>query len=175
MNFSVKKMAIMAALLALNVVLSKFSIHTWDVKIGFAFVTLVVAANLYGFVEAGIIAALGDVIGWVINPVGAFFPGFTITAVLTAVVFALFLKGKITVVRTLIAVAINQFFIGLVLNTINISILYGKGFIALFPTRIFQSVLLMVVQTVTILAMEKVLLGRLRVLAEDDDSAKGVA
>ena len=42
--FSVKKIAILGMLLALNVVLSRFSIHTLTVKVGFAFITLVISA-----------------------------------------------------------------------------------------------------------------------------------
>ena len=65
--FSVKKIAILGMLLALNVVLAKFSIHTLTVKVGFAFIALVISAMMYGPVEAGIVGALGDVLGFWLN------------------------------------------------------------------------------------------------------------
>ena len=115
--FSVKKIAILGMLLALNVVLAKFSIHTLTVKVGFAFIALVISAMMYGPVEAGIVGALGDVLGYVINPVGAFFPGFTITAFLTGLVYGFFLKKNVTIFKAIGAAGVVQFVIGLICNT----------------------------------------------------------
>ena len=164
-HFSVKKIAILGVLLGLNLVLSQFSIHTWDLKIGFAFVTIVVAAVLYGPVEAAIIGGLGDILGWVINPIGAYFPGFTVTAILTGICFGLLLHKNISLVKIIIAAAINQFFIGLVLNTICIMILYGSALAAILPARAIQSAALFVVQALVIIILQKLLFPRLKKVA----------
>ena len=52
---------------------------------------------------------------------------------------------------------INQFILGLLINTYWISLLYGSSFKALLATRAAQSVLLTVVQTAGILVLAKVL------------------
>lgn len=153
--FSVKKIAVMGMLLALNIVLARFSIHTLTVKVGFAFITLLIAAMLYGPFEAALIGALGDVLGYVINPVGAFFPGFTITAALTGLVFGLFLKKEVTILRAVAASAIVQFVIGLICNTYLLTILTGQGFWALLHGRILQAVVLFILQVAFIVMLDR--------------------
>ena len=166
--FSVKKIAILGMLLALNVVLARFSIHTLTVKVGFAFITLVISAMLYGPLEAGIIGALGDVLGYVINPVGAFFPGFTITAFLTGMVYGLFLKKNVTILKAIGAAAIAQFVIGLICNTYLLTILTGQGFIAMLPGRVLQAFVLFMLQAVIIILLDKLLMPHLKKLAFSD-------
>ena len=78
-----RTIAQLAILVALEVVLSRFlSINLWSNKIGFAFVPIAVTAMLYGPVTTGVTAAVADLIGALLFPSGAFFPGFTLTAFL---------------------------------------------------------------------------------------------
>ena len=148
----------LAALVAMEIVLSRFlSISAWNTKIGFSFVPVVVAAMLYGPVAGGIVGALGDFIGAILFPIGAYFPGFTLTAFLMGVVFGFFLHREQTIPRILAAVAVNQCVLSLCLNTLWISILYGSPYGPLFLTRIVQTVILFAVQTVTIIAIAKVM------------------
>lgn len=156
MKVNVKAMSVVALLVAINIVLSQtLSIHTWNIKIGFNFIPVVVAAMLYGPAAAGVVAAMGDVVSAIAFPVGPYLPGFTLTAVLTGVVFGLFLKKKPTVIKIVIAVMIVQLAIGLFGNTFFISVLYGSPYKALFLTRIPQCLGMSVVQIVSIIAIDK--------------------
>ena len=61
-----------ALLIALQVVLSRFlSFQTWNLKIGFSCVPVVLAARLFGPVGAMLVYGIGDVIGTFLFPVGA--------------------------------------------------------------------------------------------------------
>lgn len=156
MKVNVKAMSVVALLVAINIVLSQtLSIHTWNIKIGFNFIPVVVAAMLYGPAVAGVVAAMGDVVSAIAFPVGPYFPGFTLTAVLTGVLFGLFLKKKPTVVKIVIVVLIVQLLIRLLGNTFFISVLYGSPYKALFLTRIPQCLGMSVVQIVSIVAIDK--------------------
>lgn len=154
--------SMIGVLVALELVLSRFTIHTWNLKIGFNFVPVVVAAVFYGPLAAGLVAAIGDVLSAVLFPVGAFFPGFTLTAFLTGVVFGIFLKKKQNLGNILISVAIVQFVISQVVNTIFISFLYGSPFRAMFFTRIYQTLIMSAVQAVGIVLICKKLIPVLR-------------
>ena len=56
---NVKKLTTLAMLTAIEIVLSRFlSINAWNIKIGFSFVPIVVAAILYGPIAAGIVVYL---------------------------------------------------------------------------------------------------------------------
>lgn len=140
----------LALLTALEIVLSRFlSISAWNVKIGFSFVPVVLAAILFGPVPAGIVAALGDFLGAILFPIGPYFPGFTLTAFLTGMVFGL-LHQKQTVGRTVIAVAVNQLILSLLCNSLWISILYSSPYLPLLGTRAIQCAVLGPVQFVVV-------------------------
>lgn len=144
-------LAKMGLLIALEIVLSRFaSISAWNIKIGFAFVPLAIAAIKLGPMKAGIVGALADFLGATLFPIGPYFPGFTLTSFLNGVTFGVFLYKKQTFFRILISVTIKQFILSLFLNTLWISILYGSLYKALFITRILQCVVIAPVEVITI-------------------------
>ena len=156
-KISTKKLTVMALLIALEIILSRFlSLSAWNTKIGFSFVPIVIAAILLGPVYAGIVGALADFVGAILFPIGAYFPGFTLTAFLMGAVFGLFLYKKQSLPRILGAVAVNQFVLSLLVNTFWISVLYGSPYGPLLVTRLVQTGILTVVQVVVIGLIVKV-------------------
>ena len=149
-----KMLSALGVLLAIEIVLTRFvSFSTWNTRIGFGFVPIVLAGMLFGAVPAAIVAALGDFLGAVLFPIGPYFPGFTLTAALTGLTYGLLLHKNRSVVNAALAVLIVQFILGLLLNTFWIHVLYASPFVPLLATRATQSVLLSVVQFVTIRVM----------------------
>jgi len=155
-----------AVLIALNVVLSRFlSINAWNIKIGFTFVTIFVAGYFYGPAFSATVAVIADIIGALLFPSGAFFPGFTLTALLTGLLFGFMLHKKQTPVRILITVLADQLILGLLVNTYWIAILYGTTFGAAVMTRIVQCLIMIPVELVTIsLLMKKLPAVRRQIL-----------
>ncbi len=93
-----KKLAVSAILVALAVVLTRvLAINTMLVKIGFGFVPIIVAAIYFGPFYTGVIAAIADVVGTLMFPVGAFNPAFTVTAFLSGLTYGLFLYPALPV------------------------------------------------------------------------------
>lgn len=146
-SFRTKELTLIAALTAIEIVLSRFlSINAWNIKIGFNFVPIAAAAVLLGPVEAGLVAAIGDFLGAILFPIGAYFPGFTLTAFLSGLCFGFFLSEKRSSLRILLAVAINQLLLSLLLNSLWISVLYGSPYLPLLGTRLIQCAVLFPVQ-----------------------------
>lgn len=157
-GISVQKLVILGVLVAMEVVLSRFlSFNTWSTKIGFGFIPIAAAAILLGPVEAAVCGGLADFLGATLFPIGPYFPGFTATAALTGLVFGLFFHKEQTPLHVACAVLINQFILGLLVNTYWISLLYGSPFKELLATRVVQSCILSVVQIAGILVLSKVL------------------
>ena len=147
---NVKTMVFVALMVAAEIVLSRMlSISTATLKIGFGFLPIAVTAMLYGPFWAAGAAALADFLGAVLLPIGPYFPGFTLTALLTGAIFGLFLYQQRSGVRVLLA-AVSVNLLSLLLNTLWISVLYGKGYLALLPGRLVQCLIMIVVQTVMI-------------------------
>ncbi len=157
MKIKLRVLIQVALLIALEIVLSRFlSIATPIMKIGFGFVPIAICGMMFGPVWAGVAGAAADIIGATLFPIGAFFPGFTLSAALTGIVFGLFLyKKKGGWPQLVAAVAINCLGISLLLNTFWLTILVGKGFMALLPTRILQNMIMIPVQFMVLRLLQK--------------------
>jgi ECF transporter S component (folate family) len=169
-RLTVQRMVLIAVLIAFHVVVTRFlSIQTPFVRIGFGFLAIVFAAVLLGTVEAAIVGGVSDLLGALLFPSGPFFPGFTLTAVLTGVVFGLFLNKKVTILRAVFSSAIVEFVLGMILNTIWICVLYGKAFLVLLPTRAMQAVGMFFVQVVMIILLNELLFKRLKGVVKEGE------
>ena len=121
----------LALLIAINVVLARFfGIQTPIVQINFSFIPVVLAALLYGPLPAALVGAVGDVLGAVLFPAGAYFPGFTLTSALGGLIYGLFLYKKPAALwRSVSAVNMG-------LNTLWLWITVGDGVWGLFLSRL---------------------------------------
>ncbi|MBR4935510.1 MAG: folate family ECF transporter S component [Anaerotignum sp.] len=150
------KLVLMAMLVAIQVVLSRFlSINLWNLKIGFSFVPIALAGMLLGPMGAGLTGMVADIIGATLFPSGAFFPGFTLTAFITAFGYGFFLHKKQDMPHILAAVLFSEIVGTLLLNTKWIAILYGTAFLPIFITRVWQAVGMGVVEVVVIKLLAK--------------------
>lgn len=153
----VKVLVNVALLVAMEVVLARFlSINTPIVRIGFGFVPIAICGMMYGPVLAGVAGAMGDIIGATLFPTGAYFPGFTVSAALTGIVFGLFLyKRKGNLPQLAGAVASNCLGVSLLLSTLWLSFLFGTPYMQLLPTRIVQNLIMIPVQFIILRLLQK--------------------
>ncbi len=157
-----KLLVTVAMLIAINIVLSRLlAINiTPTLRITFGFLAVALIGIRFGPIMAGLGAGIADVLGFFIfnSSGGSYFPGFTLTAVLSGVVYGIFLyKKKCNLVPILIAASIVVIFLELGLNTYWLSMLYGKGFLVLLPPRLIKSAIMIPTQTGLIFAIWKVL------------------
>ena len=154
--FEPKRLVLLALLTALYIVLERFlSFSMWNMRIGFAFAALAIAGMVCGPLSAGLVGALGDILGMMLFPSGPYFPGFTLNAFLTGAVFGLFLHKTQNKERIFCAVAINQLVLSLFLQTLWISITYGASYKALLPTRLTQCLIMIPLQLIVLLIAAK--------------------
>ena len=158
-KISTKMLAVMGVLIALEVVISHFVTFrpTQTMKLSLDFLPIVIAGVMFGPVPAMIIGMLADVLGAFIFPVGPYFPGFTVTAALTGLVYGLLLHKDQSMIRIVIAVAIQQWVLSLLLNTFWLKVLYGMPYIPTLVGRIPQTAILTAVQLILIPIIVKVI------------------
>lgn len=154
MNKRLKIMVHVAALVAVEIVLSRFcSITTQFGKIGFAFAPLAVCGMLFGPWWACLAGGLADFLGALLFPVGPYFPGFTLSNALTGLIFGLFLYKRFSGwKRIALASVITNFAISLLLSTWWLSLLFDSPYLGILPTRLFQSCVMTVLE-VTVLSL----------------------
>ena len=118
---------------------------------------------LYGPVIAAIGYGLADVIGALLFPTGAFFPGFTVSAVLTGLIFGWVLyKKEVTIVRALIASALVCLAVNLLINTYWLTIIIGKGFTVLLASRAVKELVAIPVMAAVIVLTDKYVLKHVK-------------
>ncbi|MBQ7103333.1 MAG: folate family ECF transporter S component [Anaerotignum sp.] len=150
------RVVLMAMLVAIQVILSRWlSINLWNLKIGFAFVPIAMAGMLLGPAHAGLVGAVADLIGATLFPSGTFFPGFTLTAFITAFGYGFFLQKKQGMANILGAVLFSEIIGTILLNTLWISIMYGTTFIAVMIPRVGQAVGMGIVEVIVIKILAK--------------------
>lgn len=150
-DFTPRSIALMGVLMGLQIILTRFvSIQTPFVRIGFAFIAVVMMGMMFSPIVAGVGNALADFIGITLFPVaGGFFPGFTLSAFLTAALYSMFYyKKNVTLTKIIIVNSIVTVVISMGLNTYWLYLLMGPGVITQIPTRIISSAILLVVHIV---------------------------
>jgi ECF transporter S component (folate family) len=146
-----------AMLIALTVVLSFFTLYiTQSARFSFSFVPMAAGGMLFGPVVSGIIGALADIIGYIIKPAGPYMPLFTLNAVLTGLIYGIFLfKKEPSLKNIIIAQLLITIVVDVVLNSCWLVLLYGQGFAAILPLRILKCTLFFPVQVLILYIMAK--------------------
>ena len=154
-----QSLAYLAVLTAVQIVLSRFcSISTYHLKIGFSFLPVALGAVLMGPLGGAVVAGLGDFLGAILFPIGPYFPGFTLTSAIGGALYGVALRKKEQRLRGLIAVVLfNQLVLGLLVNTLWISLLYGTPYEVLLGTRVWQCCVMIPVEIFAISALMGVL------------------
>ena len=144
-------LTLMAILIALQVVTRFLTINVFPwLRISFTFLPIAAASMLLGPVPGALVGGLGDVVGFFAFPTGgSYFPGFTVTNVVMGLVYGLFLHGaykefaftgKASWIRLLACELLVTVLCYLLLNTIWLTMLQGKAFIAIFPARLVKNI-----------------------------------
>jgi ECF transporter S component (folate family) len=93
-----QRLTYLAVFIALNVVLARIAsvrlvfAGVEGIRIGLGGLPVIMAGVLWGPVAGGIVGAMGDMIGYFLNPAGPYMPHFTLSAALTGVIPALVLR-----------------------------------------------------------------------------------
>lgn len=166
----IKKIIISALLLATSIVINRFlSINTSILSIGFTFVPLMFSGIILGPKYSIVIAGLADLIGALLFPFGSYFIGYTISSLLTGLVYGLLLYNKDGfnlnkkfIVKMLISILIVCVLINGLLNTIWIILTVKKAAIAIIPTRVVKQLIMIPIMFLTMLSLLKLLEKQIR-------------
>jgi len=150
-KMSTKKIAYLSFLTALTIILTRIlSIRipiagVEGVRIGFGALPIIFAGVAFGPVAGGIVGALGDLLGYFINPLGAYMPHFTLTSFLTGFIpgFMVFyvLKRCRTLPVIFISISVGQLISSLILVPYFINTLFGVPFAVLMPPRLVSQLI----------------------------------
>lgn len=155
----VSTVTVMAMFAAISIVLGYFTLVLGDyLKIGFSSIANQFVYYLFGPVAGGLFGGALDILKYIIRPTGAFFPGFTIGAMIGGVLYGCFLyKRPISFLRILAAELTVSVICNMLLGTLWLSMLYGKAFLALLPMRVLKNLIMWPVNSMLFYTIGKTL------------------
>lgn len=131
------------------------------IRISFNYLPIALGSMLFGPVAGSILGALSDILNFILAPKGPFYPGFTVNAIVTGLVYGFGLyRKRATLSRIIIIKVILVLGVDILLSTYWLSDLYGQAFLALLPMRALKSIIMLPIDV----AMLYFVLTRLPVL-----------
>ena len=146
--FSTKKLAILALLLGLHIVVTRFiAIETQIFRISFSFIPTSLCAILFGPYLGAVFGFTADFLGMLIFPKGPYFPGFGINEALYAFTYGIFLYNKKKDLKHIIPCLLLQTLtIDLGLSTLWLHILYQNSIWVILSGRIITAIVMVPVK-----------------------------
>lgn len=169
-----KRILFSALFIAATIVLARFlSIRTPIITIGFSFIPIMFSAIMLGPKYSTFIATISDIIGALLFPSGSYFFGFTISSLLTGLVYGLFLYNKefkinkIFIIKLVISTLIVTLIINGILNTIWIMMISKGASNIIVPVRVIKQLIMVPIKIVSILGLGKALESRINKVLND--------
>ena len=150
-KINVHMITAMGLLIALMVVLSRLlAFETQLLKISFDFVPQIVMGMLFGPLWTGIGSVLADTIGMMLFARAAFFPGFTLNAFITGLIYGYFFYQKpVTWKNSFLCALVNTIFVSLILTPIWLAIMYDQPLTSwvIWAPRLLKALVMLPIQT----------------------------
>ena len=163
-----QNLAICAMMAALSIVLSYTTsiAITPEIRVGFSGIPNRIVDFLFGPITGAIFGGMMDILKFLIKPTGAFFFGYTLSAMLASFIYGVFLyKRPFRPFRMLLNILLAEILVKLLinccLNTLWSSMMGGKAFMVLLKPRLIKNLIQIPVDT-TILYFVLTLFQRLR-------------
>ena len=149
-----KTVVLCGILAALAIVLSMVASIQFGpyIRIGFSGLPNRIVEFLFGPVVGCLFGGALDFLKYIVKPDGPFFFGFTFNAMLSGLIYGTLLyRRPVSIKRIVIAEFIVKLVINCGLNTLWLSVLYGKGFIALIGPRIIKNIIMLPIDSIILL------------------------
>ncbi len=154
---SIRCITLIAMLGAVSIVLGSLVFMVGDfLKVGFNFLPNEFVFYLFGPVVGVIYGAALDILTFIVRPAGPFFFGFTLSAMITGLIYGTILyKRPLNMKRIIAANLVHLVLIHLLLNTYWLTMLYGYNFMAILPLRALKAFIMLPVESIMLFMVIK--------------------
>lgn len=145
---SVRSLTVAALMTALTVAVGSLFIPVADnLRLMFTYIPMSVGGMVCGPLMAMVIGLVSDLVGFVIHPTGAFFPGYTLSAVLGALAYGLaFYRQRPNIWRVLIVRGLVNLLVNAALGSVWSAVLMGKAYMFYLGKSLFKNIALLPIE-----------------------------
>lgn len=156
---SLKRLVFAALMCALSIVVGALYVTVGDnLRVYFTFFITAVGCAVYGPVVGMLVAAVTDTLNFLLFPSGPYFPGYLLSEMLAALIYALFLyRRKITVLRLFSAKFLVNYVCNVALGSLWSQMLFGKGYLYYLVKSLVKNTLLLPLEVMAMAALFAVL------------------
>lgn len=146
---SVRMLAVCAMFIALRIAIGAVFIPVGEnLRVYFTYAVTALGASIYGPLMALAEGFISDILGYFIAPSGGFFPGYTLSAMLGSVTYALFFyRQRLSVLRIFLCRLAVNLVINVLIGSIWSAMLMGKGYYYYLTKSIVKNLLLLPAET----------------------------
>lgn len=176
---SARMLAVCAMFIALRVAIGALFIPVGEnLRIYFTYAVTALGASIYGPLMALAEGFVSDVLGYFIAPSGGFFPGYTLSAMLGSVTYALFFyQQKQSLARIFLCRMTVNIVVNILIGSVWSAVLYGKGYIYYVSKSIVKNIVLLPVEALvmyTVFRTMNPLLKRMKFISAQQAEVKGL-
>lgn len=143
-KLNAKTITIAAMFIALSVILNFFNLPVSNIiEIQFNFLPIAAAGAMLGPLVGGLSGGIADVLGYFVKPTGYFFPGFTLSAAITGIIFGIVFRKGATFKNVVIGQILNTVIVGMLLTSLWLTMMFGPSFHAVFAARFLKELILL--------------------------------
>ena len=143
-HLSLSRLVTLSLLIALTLVIGRFSVGTNLLKVSFTFVGMTLIGYFYGPFWTGLAGFILDLLGIMMSSSGVFYPGFTLSAIVAGIIYGGLLDARyapihwwrLLTVSMLISLGING-----IVTTLWLTQLSNLSFWSLFMMRLPKEIL----------------------------------
>ncbi len=155
-----RMLTLTALFVALRIVVGMVPIPLGDnLHIFFTFFVNALGSAIYGPLLGLISGFSADLLGFILQPTGPFFPGYLLSSMLGSFFYGLFFyRARINGVRVLLAKLVVNLGVNVGLGALWSAMLYGKGYYYYFVKSLVKNIGLLPIETVLLFLFFKAIL-----------------
>ena len=176
---SVRMLAVCAMFIALRVAIGALFIPVGEnLRIYFTYAVTALGASIYGPFMALAEGFVSDILGYFIAPSGGFFPGYTLSAMLGSVTYALFFyQQRQSIWRIFFCRMTVNIVVNILIGSVWSAVLYGKGYIYYVSKSIVKNIVLLPVEALVMYIIFRTvnpLLKRMKFIPAEQAEVRGL-
>jgi ECF transporter S component (folate family) len=156
----IRNLVLAALVVSFATIIGTFSIPVaLNLHISFTFLFIAFGCMIYGPILGLFAGAAFDIIGYITHPFGAFFPGYTLSAMLSGLIYGLFLyRCRLSVLHIFLAKLIVNYGVNVLLGSLWSKILIGRAFLFFFINSLIKNTLMLPIEVVLLTITLQILL-----------------